>query len=89
MASITRLKLNKLMKQLQTTQGMQAEYTDKVVDLITNRCTEVDTGARNIDHIMRATLVPQLSQAVLEQMAEGATPNKVVIDINENSEFSR
>jgi type VI secretion system protein VasG len=88
MSSITRLKLNKLMKQLQTTQGMKAEYTDKVVDLITNRCTEVDTGARNIDHILRATLVPQLSQAVLEQMAEGATPNRVVIDINENSEFT-
>ena len=88
MASITRLKLNKLMKQLQTTQGMQANYTDKVVELITNRCTEVDTGARNIDHIMRATLVPQLSQAVLEQMAAGATPNKVVIDINDSSEFT-
>jgi len=88
MASITRLKLNKLMKQLQVTQGMKAEYTDRVVELITNRCTEVDTGARNIDHIMRATLIPQLSQAVLEQMAGGATPNKVVIDINDNSEFT-
>ena len=67
---------------------MEAEYTDKVVELITNRCTEVDTGARNIDHILRATLIPQLSQAVLEQMAEGAAPNKVVIDIDENSEFT-
>jgi type VI secretion system protein VasG len=88
MAMITRLKLDKLMKQLQITQEMTAEYTDRVVQLITDRCTEVDTGARNIDHILRATLIPQLSQAILEQMAMGANSNKVTIDIDEKNEFT-
>ena len=33
---------------------------------------QVDTGARNIDHILRASLLPQMSVAILERIAEGA-----------------
>jgi type VI secretion system protein VasG len=88
LAMITRLKLDKLTKRLETTQGIEAKYTDRVVDLIASRCTEVDTGARNIDHILRATLIPQLSNAVLAQMAEGAEPTSVTIDIDDHNEFT-
>jgi type VI secretion system protein VasG len=88
MAMITRLKLDKLMKRLESTQNMTAKYTDRVVDTIASRCTEVDTGARNIDHILRATLIPQLSSAVLAQMAEGSEADTVTIDVDDNNEFT-
>jgi type VI secretion system protein VasG len=87
MGMITRLKLNKLMKRLASSQNINASYTDKVVDLIASRCTEVDTGARNIDHILRATLIPQLSSAVLEQMATGELPDTLVLDADDSSNF--
>jgi type VI secretion system protein VasG len=73
---------------LQSSQNIQARYGDKVVDLITSRCTEVDTGARNIDHILRATLIPQLSSAILSQMAEGNVPESMVLDVDEQNNFT-
>jgi type VI secretion system protein VasG len=75
------------MKRLKSSQNINASYTDKVVDLIASRCTEVDTGARNIDHILRATLIPLLSSAILEQMAAGSAPESVVVDADEHSNF--
>lgn len=38
-------------------------------ELITARCTEVDSGARNIDDILTQSVLPQLSALVLERMA--------------------
>ncbi|MCC6527718.1 MAG: type VI secretion system ATPase TssH [Polyangiaceae bacterium] len=87
LGAITRLKLDKLIKRIKATQKVEAKYTDKVVNLIASRCTEVDTGARNIDHILRATLIPQLSSTVLEQMATGEVPKFLTIDVDEHNEF--
>ncbi|HSO00561.1 MAG TPA: hypothetical protein VLS89_19850, partial [Candidatus Nanopelagicales bacterium] len=55
---------------------------------IARRCTEVDTGARNIDHILRATLMPQLSVAILEKMSEGPLPKRVHLGIDASSNFT-
>ena len=87
MAMITRLKMDKLMKRLKTSQNLNAQYTPKVIELIASRCTEVDTGARNIDHIMRATLIPQLSSAILEQMTTGELPENVTVDVDDDNNF--
>jgi type VI secretion system protein VasG len=87
MGMITKLKLNKLMKRLQSSQNIEATYTDKVVELIKSRCTEVDTGARNIDHILRGTLIPQLSSAILEKMAGGEPPEVLEVDVDDESNF--
>ena len=88
MKMITRLKLNKLMKRLKTSQNLNASYTDGVVDLIASRCTEVDTGARNIDHILRGSLIPQLSSAILEKMVEGDLPDSVEVGVDSESNFT-
>jgi type VI secretion system protein VasG len=88
MRMITGLKLKKLMKRMKTAQNLNAEYTDKVVDLIASRCTEVDTGARNIDHILRGALIPMLSSAVLEKMADEADmPENIKIDVDGENNF--
>ncbi|MEM9690958.1 MAG: type VI secretion system ATPase TssH [Myxococcota bacterium] len=88
MGMITKLKLGKLMRRLKSSQNIEATFTDRVVDTIAARCTEVDTGARNIDHILRGTLIPQLSSAILEQMAAGNTPEKLTVDVDDASEFT-
>ncbi len=85
MAMITRLKLNKLMKRLASSQDIEATYTEKVIDLIASRCTEVDTGARNIDHILRAALIPILSSAILAKMADGEELEKLEVDVADNT----
>jgi type VI secretion system protein VasG len=88
LAMITRLKMEKLVKRLESSQGVTATYSEALVQLIASRCTEVDTGARNIDHIMRATLIPQLSNVVLAQMAEGDVPPYMHIDVDDKNEFT-
>ncbi|MBK9258671.1 MAG: type VI secretion system ATPase TssH [Polyangiaceae bacterium] len=88
LGEITRLKLNALVDRLKKSQRIDASYSDRMVDLIASRCTEVDTGARNIDHILRASLLPMLSQEILGKMAEGIQPKKLFIDIDDQKNFT-
>ena len=73
MRKIVRLKLNKIGKRIRANHGAAFEYDDAVVDAIADRCTEVDSGARNIDNILTGTVLPEVSGHVLERMAEGGT----------------
>ncbi|NUQ77719.1 MAG: type VI secretion system ATPase TssH [Polyangiaceae bacterium] len=88
LGEITRLKMDALVDRLRKSQRVEATYTDALVEMIAKRCTEVDTGARNIDHILRATLLPQLSVAILERMAEGALPKRLQIGIDASNNFT-
>ena len=49
----------------------QFTYDDDLVDSIAGRCKEVESGARNVDHILTGTLLPEMSQEFLTRMAEG------------------
>jgi len=88
LGSITRLKLDGLLGRLKTNQRIDATYSDRLVDMIAARCTEVDTGARNIDHILRASLLPMLSASILEKMADPIPPKKLFIDIDDQKNFT-
>ncbi len=82
------LKLNKLAKRMLETHKIKLTYSDKVVDQIAARCTEVETGARNIDHIMSGTILPQMSREILARLSEGAMPSEAKLDILEDGTFS-
>ncbi|OYP35480.1 type VI secretion system ATPase TssH [Rhodopirellula sp. MGV] len=84
MSRIIRLKLGKVGRRVAESYGAEFEYTDAVVDSIRSRCTEVDTGARNIDHILNRTMLPELSSRVLSSLAEGETISKVSIDMKDD-----
>jgi type VI secretion system protein VasG len=88
LGSITRLKMDGLVDRMRKSQRIEATYTDELVTMIAARCTEVDTGARNIDHILRASLLPQLSVAILEKMAEGVLPKRVQIGVDAANTFT-
>jgi type VI secretion system protein VasG len=46
-------------------------YDEALIDSIAGRCTEVASGARNVDHIMTNTLLPEMSKELLSRMASG------------------
>ena len=56
-----------------------------VIAAIADRCTEVDSGARNIDHILTHTLLPAVSTEVLERMADGREFHGVHVSVDEPS----
>jgi type VI secretion system protein VasG len=88
LGQITRLKLDSLVDRLRKSQKIECSYTDAMVESIAKRCTEVDTGARNIDHILRASLLPLVSTTILERMAEGALPKRLTLGIDDKQQFT-
>jgi type VI secretion system protein VasG len=88
MREIVVLRLEKLAERINESNRMRLVYSPEVVERITARCTEVETGARNIEHIMRGTILPQLSRKVLESMAEEQRPAEVRLDVAEDGTFS-
>jgi len=85
---IVSLKMDKLVKRLAETHRMKLLYSDKVVGQIAARCTEVETGARNIDYIMTGSIMPRMSQEILARMGEGAMPAEVHLDLAEDGSFN-
>jgi type VI secretion system protein VasG len=86
---IARMKLDALGKRLQANNAVSLRYSGSVVTSIIERCGEVDTGARNIDHILAANVLPRLAQTMLEKMAEErACASEVCLDVSEDGAFS-
>jgi type VI secretion system protein VasG len=87
MHGIVRLKLSKVERRLHVNHGMRFEWSDDVVDQIAARCTEVASGARNIDHIITGTLLPDISRELLGRMAEGTVPNVLTVSLGTSGDF--
>lgn len=68
---IVRLKLGKVRRRIAETHRVHLAYDDAVVSAVAARCTEVESGARNVDNILTNTLLPEISRRILEQMATG------------------
>ena len=88
LAGIVRLKLDKIVKRLAHNNKMRFTYSDAVVTQIAARCTEVETGARNVDFILRSTIMPLMSQEILSRMSTGTQAGDVNLDIGAEGEFA-
>jgi type VI secretion system protein VasG len=85
---IARLKLGQLEKRLRENHRMAMEVDPKVVEAIAQRCTEVETGARNVDHIITGSLLPKISTEILQQMSAGSLPDRVAVTLDGGGEFA-
>ncbi len=81
------LKLDKLAARMQETHKIRLTWDDEVTAQIAARCQEVETGARNIDHIMNGTVLPQLSREILAHMSDAVMPSAVHLGVGEDGEF--
>ncbi|WP_051376783.1 type VI secretion system ATPase TssH [Burkholderia sp. WSM2232] len=73
LGGIVKLKLARIAARLLASSGVELLVDDAVADEIAQRCTEVETGARNVDFILRKHLMPRMSDLLLEAMADGRT----------------
>ena len=73
LAQIIRLKLGKIKQRIATNHKAEFVFDEKLVEAVLSRCTEVDSGARNVDNILNGTLLPEVAETVLSRMAEGKT----------------
>ena len=85
---IVDLKLKKVQKTLLENNKMAMAYTKDVVDQIAARCTEVETGARNIEYILNGNILPRMAQEILTHMTTGEMPSKVQLGVDKKGEFT-
>ncbi|HAA72244.1 MAG TPA: type VI secretion system ATPase TssH [Planctomycetaceae bacterium] len=84
---IVRLKLDKVGRQIGEHYRADFHYSDALVEAISARCTEVDTGARNVDHILTRSLLPYLSADFLARMADDREITQVQINVQADGQF--
>ncbi len=87
MKKIVRLKLGKIARRLAESHRIQFRFDDALVDEVARRCTEVESGARNVDNILTNSLLPEISQRLLEEIAEGRKPEIIRAGIGEGGAF--
>ncbi len=85
--SIVRLKLAKIARRLAEVHRVTLEYGPELVNQVAARCTEVESGARNVDNILTNTLLPEVSTLLLTALVEGHRATAVRVTVDENGEF--
>ncbi|AST68443.1 type VI secretion ATPase, ClpV1 family [Enterobacter cloacae S611] len=69
LAMIVRLQLKRIQRRLEENHGIVSEVDESVVEQIVARCTEVESGGRMVDSILTNTLLPLMSQLLLDASA--------------------
>ena len=87
MKHIIVLKLGRIQRRLQETHKLSLTYDPKLVEEVARRCTEVESGARNVDNILTNTLLPDISRQLLTAFAEGTRPSAIHVGIGEDGSF--
>ncbi|MDH3224247.1 MAG: type VI secretion system ATPase TssH, partial [Gemmatimonadota bacterium] len=85
--TIIGLKLGKIQRRLRAAHGISLSLDDGAVDAIAERCTEVESGARNIDNILTNTMLPAISRILLESLAEEDELAEILVTLDGGGDF--
>ena len=85
---IVLLKLARVRRRIEEHHRIALTYDDRLVDEVVRRCTEVESGARNIDNILTNTLLPGVSRLILAHLAEGQRLERIHVELGEDGEFT-
>ncbi|KAF1016755.1 MAG: Protein ClpV1 [Stenotrophomonas maltophilia] len=87
LARIITLKLGRIRDRVSANHKATFSWDDSLVEAVLARCTEVDSGARNVDHILNGTLLPEIAESVLAAMAEGNRINAIKVTAGKKGDF--
>ena len=85
--SIVKLKIGKIQRRLMETHKIALTHDDSLVDEVARRCTEVESGARNVDNILTNTMLPEVSRQILARMAERQKLAPIHVGVGEDGSF--
>jgi type VI secretion system protein VasG len=88
MERIVRLKLDRVGERLRQAHRMELVYDDRLVTTIAARCTEIETGARNVDAIVERSILPDLSAALVRRLTEEKAPKGLSLEFDAEGNFS-
>ncbi len=86
--TIVKLQLGRIGARVTQNHRATFDYDEGVIQAILSRCKDVESGARNVDHILTGTLLPEISQQFLTRMAEGVPITNVNVGVTDKGKFT-
>ena len=87
LVQIIELKLGRIRDRVQVNHKAAFSWDGSLVDAVLARCTEVDSGARSVDHILNGTVLPEIAESVLARMAEGGKIDAIRVSADKQGAF--
>ncbi len=84
---IIELKLAKIRHRMLENHRIHMHYERSVVEAVAKRCTELESGARNVDNILTNTLLPDISRRLLTSIAEGNKLTSIAVATGPDGSF--
>jgi type VI secretion system protein VasG len=85
LGNIVRLQLERVRSRVEERYSVPFSYDDAVVQLISSRCTELESGGRMIDAVLTNTLLPEVSRELLLRTLDGKPVSRVGISVDASS----
>src|SRR5271166_664301 len=86
--TIIKLQLGRIQRRIADTYRTGFDYSADVIDAIAARCTESESGARNIENVLTHGILPEVSTRFLERLANGQPIGDVRVSLDNNGGFS-
>lgn len=80
---IIRLQLSRVGKRVQENHKVPFTFDESVPQLIGQRCTELERGARMVDALITNTILPEIGREVLARLAAGTELKRVHLSVKE------
>jgi len=81
------LKLGRIVRRLRENHRVEMTHDEALLTEVAKRCTEVESGARNVDNVLTNTLLPEISRQLLGKMAEGERVSNIHVGVGTDGKF--
>jgi type VI secretion system protein VasG len=81
------LQLKRIGDRVRENHRAKFSYDEALISTIASRCKEVESGARNVDHILTGTLLPEIAGEFLARMAEGKPVERAHVSVSPEGKF--
>ena len=81
---IVDLQLKRIVKRIKDNHNIDLTYSSDILTLISNRCSEVESGGRMIDAILTNTVLPKISKDLLSYIIDNKTINAIDLSTHED-----
>jgi type VI secretion system protein VasG len=83
--SIIKLNLSRVAKRVRENHKVPFTYEDSVPELIGQRCTELERGARMVDALITNTMLPEIGREFLARLAAGREIKRVHLSVKDGN----
>ena len=81
------ISLERIRKRVVANYGASFDWDEALLDKLVARCTEVESGARNIENILKRGLLADLAERLLSLRAEGTEVTRITVSAGETADY--